>query len=687
MTRFLHLFSVILTLVSASGFPPAQSSNQTLESGKFRLHKFEQPIGEETYTITRQASDLLLETNFKFTDRGTAVPLKATLRQSEKDLTPLAFSIDGSTSRFSILHDRITIDGKKAHSETADGKHDVVLNQDDFFTIAGYAPVALQQAVLRYWLAHHRPATLQMLPTGSLHIVDRGIDRIAMNGKQQDFRRYSIRGLVWGLETLWLDEQQNLVAVVTRDAEFDHFEGVRDQYEAALPQFVADAAADEVSQFGELSRTLAGRETGPMAFVGATLIDGTGQVATPDSTVLIAGGRIVAAGPSSSTRVPEDAKRIDVSGKFIIPGLWDMHAHYEQVEWGPIYLAAGVTTVRDVGNEFEFITTVRDRVNAGIGLGPRLLLAGIVDGDGPMALGVNRVNSPEDARRWVLKYHDSGFQQIKIYSSLSLENVKAVCREAHALGMTVTGHIPQGLTVYDGVAAGMDQVNHISYLTPLLLPKSVDHSNLSPEQRRELMNKVDVNGKEGQELIAFLKMHKTVIDDTAVLFSLMSRPDSQPPTSVEPGIANVAPELRGQLFNEGVPAAQVPSAQTRMRIILELIGAMHRAGIPIVAGTDQAVPGYSVYKELELYVAAGFTPMEALEAATIVPARAMKVDSDSGTVEAGKRADFDILDANPLLDIHNIRTVRRVVANGILYDPSPLWDSVGFTPPAGALSQ
>ena len=111
------------------------------------------------------------------------------------------------------------------------------------------------------------------------------------------------------------------------------------------------------------------------------------------------------------------------------------------------------------------------------------------------------------------------------------------------------------------------------------------------------------------------------------------------------------------------------------------MGFLHRAGIRFVAGTDQAVPGYSVYREIEIYVEAGFTPMEALQAATIVPAQVMKVDSDSGTVETGKRADFDILDSNPLENIHNIRSVHWVVANGTLYDPAPLWRSVGFKPP------
>ena len=149
------------------------------------------------------------------------------------------------------------------------------------------------------------------------------------------------------------------------------------------------------------------------------------------SPLILAGQFTAIAGPSDKVKIPADAQRIDVSGKYIIPGLWDMHAHYEQVEWGPIYLAAGVTTVRDVGNEFEFIKAVRDALNSGQALGPHMLNAGIVDGSSKFAVGITRVDSPADAQKWVTTYHNAGFEQMKIYSSMKSENVKAVCADAH----------------------------------------------------------------------------------------------------------------------------------------------------------------------------------------------------------------------------------------------------------------
>lgn len=648
------------------------------ESGKFRLHKFEQAIGEENYTITPDGSSLNLKTDFKFTDRGTPVPLTATLRTSDS-FVPQNFTIKGNTSRLSTTDTEVTINGANATIRQGKDTRTVSVPQT-FFTISGYAPVAIQMEMMRYWRAHGQPAQMMTLPIGAVRIQDRGSDTVQVDGKPVRVERYTVQGLIWGMEVLWMDSNNNLAALVSTDAEFDHFEAVRDEYESAVSSFVASAAHDEMALLTELSTSAAGRRTGTFAFVGATVIDVTGKPPIPNATVITAGGKILAVGPSNEVKIPNDAQRIDVAGKYIIPGLWDMHAHYEQVEWGPIYLAAGVTTVRDVGNEFDFITQVRDAVNSGRALGPHMLLAGIVDGDGPYAIGITRVNNAEDAEKWVTKYHNAGFQQMKIYSSVKPDNVKAICTDAHKLGMTVTGHIPNGMTAYEGVDDGMDMINHIHYIADLLMPKDVDMHKLKGPERLKVMASIDVNSEEGKKAVAFFAEHHTVIDPTVSLYEAQFRPASEPAGKIEPGIARVAPELREALSSGGLPDSLAPLGQKIFQADLAIINALHKAGVPIVVGTDQNVPGFSVYHEMELYQEAGFTPMEALQAATIVSARAMKADSESGSIAVGKRADLDVLDANPLDDIHNVRTVRQVLANGVLYSPAPLWESVGFKP-------
>jgi len=648
------------------------------ETGKFTLHKFEQPIGEETYTIAHEGGSLTLKTDFAFTDRGSRVPLSATLKAAD-DYTPQSFVIKGNTSRMSDIDSDVELNGSNATIRRGKETSSVTAPQS-FFTISGYAPVAVQMALIRYWRAHGSPPQLATLPSGEVRIQDRGVETIEIGGRSIPIERYTMRGLIWGLETLWMDSNNNLAALVSTDAEFDHFEAVREEYEPALSKFVASAARDEMVALTELSQGRSGRRAGTLAFVGATLINTTGEATIANAAIVIRDSKIIAIGPSNKVKVPQDARRIDVTGKYIIPGLWDMHAHYEQVEWGPIYLAAGVTTVRDVGNEFEFITAVRDAVNSGKGLGPHMLLAGIVDGDSPYALGVARVNSPADAQTWVQRYHDAGFQQMKIYSSVKSDNVKAICTDAHKLEMTVTGHIPEGMTAYDGVNDGMDQINHIHYVLDLLKPKDFDWTKATRAERMKMLASIDVNSDAGKQAVAFLRKHNTVIDPTMALIEFMQRSADVPADKIEPGVDQVAPELREQLVNGGVPPERAAIAQKIVQNNLAIIGVLHRAGVRIVAGTDQTVPGYSLYREIELYNQAGFTPMEALQAATIVPARVMNADHESGSIEVGKRADFDILDANPLENIHNVRSVRSVVANGVLYESAPLWESVGFKP-------
>ena len=685
----LRRVSVCLLLVVLCSAVLLGQTSASPESGKFVLHKFEQAIGEETYTITPEGATLTLKSDFKFTDRGTPVPLSATLRTSD-GYVPQSFVIKGNTSRMSKIDTEVTLSGGSRSPGNGSAVPAATIRQgkdartapvpQTFFTIAGYAPVAVQMAMVRWWRTHDQPAQFATLPQGSVRIQDRGPQTIEVGGRSLQVERYTVQGLIWGMEVLWMDNANNLAALVSTDAEFDHFEAVREEYEPALASFVASAAHDEMAALTEMSRALPGRRTGTLAFIGATVIDVTGRPPIPNATVVTSGGKITAVGPSSKVKIPADAQRIDVSGKYIIPGLWDMHAHYEQVEWGPIYLAAGVTTVRDLGNEYDFITQVRDAVNTGKALGPHMLLAGIVDGDSPMAVGITRVNSPADAETWVTRYHDSGFQQMKIYSSVKPENVKAICADAHKLGMTVTGHIPNGMNAYEGVDDGMDMINHIGYIANLFLPKDFDPNKVKGAERLKLMASIDVNSEAGKQAVEFFKQHGTVIDPTIALYEMQFRPASEPATQMEPGIARVAPELREQLVSGGMPPERAPLGEKVFQHELEIIGALHRAGVPIVAGTDQAVPGFSVYHEIELYAKAGFTPMEALQAATIVPARAMKVDAESGSVEVGKRADLDVLDANPLENIHNIRSVRSVVANGVLYNPAPLWQSVGFSP-------
>ncbi len=645
---------LVLTLWAICGW--AQSQPSAEEQGLFHLHKFEQLIGKETYTLTRSADQVVLKSDFKFTDRGSPVPLTTTLVM-QPDLTPREFQSKGKISRFSSIDD--TVNGRSAGAVS-------IPPGEKFFDIQGYAPVSVQMMMMRYWHEHGSPQTLKTLPRGEVQIQELGTDTFAIGGRQVRLHKFAVRGLIWGMESLWMDEHDHLIALVSVDAEMDHFEAVADGYQDGLPDFVTRAARDGMANLAKVASGFSGNGSAVTAIVGGRLIDGTGKPPVENSVVILREGKIIAAGPAASTPVPEGAQVVDAHGKSVLPGLWEMHAHFEQVEWGPIYLATGVTTARDVGNEKEFIVAARDAIASGKGIGPRLVMAGVVDGTSAMALGMIRVDTPEQAREQVQKYHAAGFQQIKIYSSVKPDIVPVITAEAHRLGMTVTGHIPIGMDAIQGIKAGMDQINHVEYLTEVMIdPKS---------------HTIDADSPQVKNVIQLLKEHHTVVDPTLALLEIITHPLDRPLSTFEPGIVHVAPELREGLETMGVPAARAQAAEAQFNALLETVRILHQAGIPMVAGTDQAVPGFSVDREIELYVKAGFTPMEALQAATLVPARAMGMEQESGTVEPGKRADVVLVNGNPLENISDIRKVDTVFADGKMYKPAPLWKAVGFKP-------
>ncbi len=640
------------------------AADDATEIGTFTLFKFEQAIGEERYEIRPGDGGSTLTSKFSFTDRGTAVALDTTL-QLDPALAPLHFVIRGDTARLSTIDAEVTLSaGAATIRDGSTTRREPV--PAGAFTLAGYAPPSVQMALIRYWMAHGRPSSVPLLPRGSARIELRGRDTVtaaapvnaasdAVSPTAVTLDRYSVSGIIWGRETLWCDASGRLAALVSVDAEFDHFEAVRPEFKAAVPQLVASAASDGMAAMAEAAASQSPAASRVLAITGGDILDMTGRKPIAPGTVVVVDGRITAVGPPNRVAVPPGATIVNAAGRTVMPGLWDMHAHFEQVEWGPIYLAAGVTTVRDVGNEFEFITAVRDAIAAGKGLGPRMLLAGLIDGAGPRGLGVARAATPDEGRQWVNRYRDAGFDQIKIYSSVTPETLRAVASEAHALGMTVTGHVPEGMNALEALDAGLDQINHVEYLTRL-------------------------TDADSQRVVAALKRHKASVDPTLALYEMLARPFTQPIDAFEPGIRKIAPELSTPLSGFGSAPAAAGGRRARLEQGLALIDRLHRAGIPIVAGTDQSVPGHSLHREIELYASAGFSPFDALAAATIVPARVMKKDADSGTIEKGKRGDLIVLDGSPLDDIRNTRRIHRVITNGRVFDPAPLWRSAGFQP-------
>jgi imidazolonepropionase-like amidohydrolase len=630
---------------------PGQTSSDSL-----RIYYVGRAVGWEPYSIATSAAGLELNADWSYVDRGRRIHTVAVMKLAP-DYSPLSLKVDRltDTSRTTALD--VSVSGRKATVV----RNTVSTNVDlppTAFAISQYTPVSQHLALLRYWKAHGSPSTLAVFPGDPLNPVkirSQGTDNITVNGRRIALTRYSIDGVVWGIEYVWLDPEGRL-AMFTSAAGGLSTKAVRAELVPQYDELMRVASHAAIRDLEAISNPRFPLVKGKIALVGATLIDGSGRAAIPNATVIVDSGVIVAAGPSATTKAPFDTKTFDVRGKFIVPGLWDMHAHLHQLEWLPVYIAAGVTTVRDMGNELPFVTDLRASVDSGRSNGPHIHLAGLVDGDGPNAFGALSANTPEEGRAIVRRYHDLGFGQMKLYDLLSPGVVAAICDEAHKLGMTVTGHLPRSLSITAAIDSGMDQFAH--------LPVRGDPSSAATK-----------------EIIAYLKAHGTVIDPTESWGEIGGHSRDESVQAFQPVLQHLPPPfVQFRVANWGSATTDPAAAHQRLQGSLNTIRALHEAGVPIVAGTDEGVPGFSVYREMELYVMAGFTPMDALRAATSVSATAMNLQRDVGTIEPGKIADLIVLDKNPLENISNIRTGRYVMKDGRLFESSVLWKAAGFTP-------
>ncbi|MBS1525297.1 MAG: amidohydrolase family protein [Bacteroidetes bacterium] len=643
-------------------FVSAHGQENMPDSGTFLLHKFAQHIGKETYHITRSKDSIVYNDDFKFVDRGSPVPLKTGLKLTPA-LEPLGLSIKGNVARSATINDKISIAQGQAHIRVDDSVY-VKKLQPLTFPVGGYAPTIVQQVLIQYWKKHHQPASINILPAGSVQIKRDGFDTLTYRGNPLVLERYAIGGLIWGNEFVWTDKQGQLVCLIGNDAEFDKFESAREPYEELLPALIGRTATYSMRLFTK-SAAFGPSTDKIIAITGGTVYDVVNERPIPQATVIVQDGIIKKVGRAGAVTVPAGATVIDAAGKMIFPGLWDMHAHFEQAEWGPAYLAAGVTTVRDCGNEFDSINAIKDAIDQEKGVGPNILKAGIIDGKGQFALGVIQADTKEEAVKYVDIYKNNGFAQIKIYSSVKPEIVKAICDEAHKQGLTVTGHIPFKMSLQAGVDSGMDMVNHVQYVYSIM--------------KRNPDRSINFEDSTSMAAIYFIRGHGVVIDPTVGVFEMGFRNIKDDITQIEPAFYTLPVPLQALLKNTGASPAQAEKLKPIFQSMLMIVKKLHDAGVTIVAGTDQGFPGFSVPRELELYVQAGLTPADAIQTATITPAKVMKLDRSTGSIEEGKQADLIIVDGDPLKNIRDIRNVTAVIKGGKVYDPHTLHLLVGFS--------
>ena len=445
----------------------------------------------------------------------------------------------------------------------------------------------------------------------------------------------------------------------------------------------------------------------PIAITGATLIDGSGRPPLVNATVVIDGDRVSRVGPTTEGSAPEGAEIIDARGRFLIPGLTDMHVHVLGPDrWhAPLFLAAGVTTVLDLGGQLPDLTALRDAIDAGPTLGPRLLYTGPFLEEGEPYAGFAHMSRRVDGARIehaVDELADAGVHAIKLYVTITPGTAERACARARDRGLRVFMH-QQETWGADAADAGVDCVEHMMVFG-VLAPEALrppEPGRLTPFEYGGWMwrwlSDVDPRADAVTRLFDRLIAADTALDPTLVLFA--ARPgalgddvgdtsmDDPERTPILPALpVRVREELIGRWAERRrVAVGASPRAVDRMRKgwehLLALVDRFHRAGGTVLAGTDcpnvAIVSGYSLHRELELLVRAGLSPMDALLAATSRAAARLDRGEEFGTIAPGLAADLVLLGADPLVDIRNVRRIERVIARGRLYEPEAILGASG----------
>jgi imidazolonepropionase-like amidohydrolase len=620
-------------------------------------------------------ADGTLHSQMEYNDRGRGPSVHTRLRVDERGF-PVWMEAEGVNYFKVPVREHFELrDGRAVWENSADRGDQPVAGPAWYSAVDASVEGSLLPRALLAAAGHSLP----LIPAGRISIEPGPELRVSAGGRTKTIRQYAITGFGFQPFQLWLDDEMDFFA-----AGSDWLAFVRDGWQEVLPElFRADQAAE--AAWGErMGSTLAHRPAGPVVFRNANLFDARTGESRPGTTVVVAGNRIQAVGPDGSVAVPAGAEVIDAGGKALLPGLFDMHVHLGMID-GPLHLAAGVTSVRDLAND----TTVAPRVaadwNAGVKVGPRVVvMAGFIDGSGPFAgpTGV-RVDTPEQGLAAVEMYARLGYRHIKLYSSLKPELVPAIVEAAHARGMRVSGHIPEGMTAEQAVRAGFDEVQHTNMLVLNFLSDTLD--TRTPQRfsgpAQEAAN-LDLDSYEMRAFVALLRERGTVIDPTLNVFENLFTARAG---EVDPVLAAIAtrlpPTVQRGIRGGGLPVPEGMDQRYRdsFQAFLRLIAMMHRAGIPIVAGTD-ALPGFALHRELELYELAGIPAREVLQIATIGAARVAGRAADLGSIEAGKLADLILVDGDPANGISAIRNVQLVMKDGVFYRPEELYGALGIAP-------
>jgi imidazolonepropionase-like amidohydrolase len=624
--------------------------------------------------VDTYSPDSHIDSVFEFNDRGRGPKIVAHYIVAADGL-PTRTDVTGNDYLKAPVDEHFAIEDGLARwkSSSEDGK-----STARGFYVSNNGPAA-ESALLVGALLKAKGAPVKLLPAGEARLERLTDVTVENHGQKLHVTEFAITGLSFEPQTVWLDDDLHFFGVPGK-----WFAMLREGWEGTNDQLYAVDRAAEDARNARLARELSRHMDHPVAVEHVRLFDSEQAAIREDQTVVINGDRITMVGPSAAISVPKDAERIDGTGKTLLPGLFDMHVHLQPLD-GLLHIASGITSVRDMGNDIDELKHLQDQWDSGVAIGPRVWKAGFIDGRGPFQAPTGLyADTADEARAAVNRYADLGYIQIKVYSSLKPELVPGIVKTAHSRGLRVSGHVPNGMIASQFVEDGADELQHINFIFLNFLAAKVKDTR-TPERFTsvgENAANLDLQSKEVNDFIKLLQDHHTTVDVTLATFEGMytGRPGKVTPELV-PVLNRLPAQVQRGAYGGGLPVTDQNDQLYRdsYDAMLRMTKRMYDAGISILAGTD-ATAGIMLHRELELEVRAGIPPAKALQIATFNAARVLKQENELGSIVAGKRADFVLVEGNPVEHISDVRRCRLVMKNGTLYNSSEVYAAVGIKP-------
>lgn len=567
---------------------PTLLFGQTASS--YSVYKLENKIGQELCQVQTTANQTQYNISIKTNDRGAALQLNTSLTFKTDGIK---YTSAGNTSRF-----------KTERVDTL-----IAASSSNNFPASDNGSIKVKELLIAGWLKAGKPEVMQSaLSNQSVKIKIVGTEKELV--PQLTLTVIEIKGISNGNEVIWIDDKRKALFLATIDTEDDRREVLDDQYTSYYQALNQKTNGYLIAAYTNSAKNL-GHLCNDLAITGGNLVDVVTGNITPNSLIVVKSGTITYAGKFNQLLVSPGMQVIKADGKFLLPGLWNMHMHLFSTKNLQTELLSGVTTVRDMANEFDWIANLQKAAQVPGFFAPRILSAGVLEGQSPNGLGAMRGTSTAEIRANIKKYHDAGFKQIKVYTYIKAKDLPTIVSEAHNYNMDIVGHLPYGMTLKRFASTGINGISHIHYFMNALKWKN---GNFDQQGNQDLLNE--------------LKQKNIVIDPTLNVYTLMG--------------------------------------DTKISIYKRIVKLLFDAGIPIVAGTDNEG---TIAQELQSYVEAGLTPLQAIQAATVVPARFMKLDATQATIHTGVSADLLILNGNPLQDIGHLKKISTIVKGPLVIQP------------------